>query len=148
MSHTECFLEPSTYLEQVGFFAAMLGLGGGKPWRYFRDRGGDRDLWTELQYVFSDMNCWCTHLLAYLKAKWMLSCEARGLGDSFGARWSDLLRDIGMDSDSESCRGAWEAAEATCSRKLSAADGDALREFFRRRAPPFAVELHGRLAEE
>ena len=69
ISHMNLFLNRDTYEEQVGFFSAMESL---RPYHYFvRQCGMDEDMWSQLQYCFSDMNCWVTHLIKYLRAKWL-----------------------------------------------------------------------------
>ncbi len=64
LKHMELFVDPSTHVEQVGFFKCMLGLNRGKPRSYFTSTscgssgpgfGYDNELWTELEYVISDM---------------------------------------------------------------------------------------------
>ena len=46
-------------------------------WHFFKRFADIKTLWPQFQYVFSDMNCWSTHLLAYLKAKWLMHDETR-----------------------------------------------------------------------
>ena len=80
LSHIELFCDLTTHVEQVGFFASMHGLdptGEGRPYRFFQKFANMKTLWPQFQYVFSDMNCHSTHLLAYLKAKWLMHDEKR-----------------------------------------------------------------------
>eukprot|EP00940_MAST-03C_sp_MAST-3C-sp2_P001217 g1217.t1 len=108
LSHMERFWG-DTYEEQVGFFSSIVDLDeSGKPWRFFRRYASSKEemeaLWPRLQYVFSDMNCWVTHLLSYLKAKWMLTSEGNGAiaekssdrGGGFRMGWPCFLDKIGL----------------------------------------------------
>lgn len=134
LSHIERFWG-DTFEEQVGFFGAMRDLdptGQGRPWRFFRlfHSGSEmRELWPRLQYVFSDMNCWATHLMGYLKAKWRL-LGAQGAG-GFEAGWTRLMDDVGLDGD------ARKAAQMLCGgdsdAEMTPALGESLRDFFKKR---------------
>ena len=60
LKHMEGFVDPSTHVEQVGFFRCMLSLNSGKPRSFFvgggaQSLGLDEELWNELEYVISDM---------------------------------------------------------------------------------------------
>ena len=131
LSHMERFWG-DTFEEQVGFFAAMRGLDPtdeGRPWRFFRQfhgKGEMKELWPQLQYVFSDMNCWATHLMGYLKAKWMGFRDGDGKG-GFDVGWSHFLDRIGLEGE------AREAAQRMCGsgEKMTPEQGESLRDFFK-----------------
>lgn len=56
LKHMENFVDPATYQEQIGFFKCMLALNSGGPKQYFVEiLSYDNLLWTELEYVISDM---------------------------------------------------------------------------------------------
>ncbi len=110
LSHIELFCDPTTFAEQVGFFAGMRGLdptGQGRPYRFFRRYcpNNMQALWPQLQYCFSDMNCWSTHLLAYLKAKWLMVADG-----GFAEGWPALLDALRLAPGSP----ARAAADAMC----------------------------------
>ena len=134
VQHMHMFLQKDIYHEQVGFFHSMTSLGEGKPFKYFtRDllkKEAADELWLQLQYCFSDMNCWVTHLIKYLKAKWLLHYDCEDL--SFDMRWTALLVDIGMTltGGGDMAAQAFAAASRICSDELSNADGKAIRDFF------------------
>lgn len=72
--HMEHFISPEIYYEQVGFFDAMLRINPSSVKFYFLNvLGYPKALWYELEYVLSDMNCYSTHLLRYVHAKWISS---------------------------------------------------------------------------
>lgn len=129
LSHMERFWG-DTYFEQVGFFSAMANSldESGRPWHFFRQHTSIEDmkiLWPRLQYVFSDMNCWVTHLLSYLKAKWMLTVRSSE-ESTFPKGWSHFLDRIGLKD------AAREAAERMCGDiKISRDEAEALRDFFK-----------------
>jgi hypothetical protein len=164
LSHMELFWG-DTYEEQAGFFAAMRHLdptGEGRPWRFFRQFHGKEEmqaLWPRLQYVFSDMNCWATHLMGYLKAKWRVfegvqegggakeeeegggaeveeSEEGKGGGGGGGGGGGQGGFAAGWPRllDSIGLEGeAREAAERLCGNgaKMNPRQGEALRDFFK-----------------
>ena len=75
LTHMNKFgLDADTYHEQVGFFKCICNLTKVKHF-FTRICGYDEQLWRELEYVFSDMNCYSTHLLQYLLAKMVLATE-------------------------------------------------------------------------
>ena len=156
LSHIELFCDATTYVEQVGFFSAMRSLdptGKGKPWHFFKRFADIKTLWPQFQYVFSDMNCWSTHLLAYLKAKWLMHDETRLARLSkesketeetketketkdtketklnkpgFQQGWLLMVTALGMKGD------ALQAANELCGgTKMTMKGGEALRDFFR-----------------
>lgn len=56
LKHMENFIDPATHQEQIGFFKCMLLLNNGTPKEYFiQTLKYDNLLWTELEYVISDM---------------------------------------------------------------------------------------------
>ena len=153
LSHIELFCDLTTHVEQVGFFASMHGLdptGEGRPYRFFQKFANMKTLWPQFQYVFSDMNCHSTHLLAYLKAKWLMHDEERrmerrrgtttvmtstigvGVVDQkkkklgFQEGWPLMLRALGMDD------ATFDAANKLCSgEKMTQQVGETIRTFFR-----------------
>eukprot|EP00668_Euglena_longa_P003274 GGOE01003829.1.p1 GENE.GGOE01003829.1~~GGOE01003829.1.p1 ORF type:complete len:233 (-),score=37.77 GGOE01003829.1:184-882(-) len=138
IKHMENFGGDSvTYVEQVGFCRALLQLGevvgrGPTPRPFFTAaRGADAELWGELEYVISDMNCISNHLLAYLKAKWLLAHQRLSLSVAvskpFDECWLEFLAGIGMEEGT----GAHAAAVRLCNPTF---DGDRdirpIRDFF------------------
>ncbi len=76
--HMEHFINPDSHHEQVGFFHCLFQINEGKLKRYFLDvLGYEKSLWFEMEYVISDMNCFSTHLLRYLHAKWLSACKLK-----------------------------------------------------------------------
>lgn len=76
--HMEHFVLPETYHEQVGFFDAMLNISDQSPKSFFlKTLGHAKSFWFEMEYVLSDMNCYSTHLLRYLHAKWLASFHSK-----------------------------------------------------------------------
>ncbi len=150
--HMEHFWRADTRDEQCGFFRCLAGLHPpplsprthriqhtaqlcdpvrlghipcrGNPRAFFAALGGDEQLWQELEYLISDMNCYSVHLLGYLKAKWALSfirtcrhadgacatSEASQQDSDFQALWRIFLDAIGMPRDST----CWTAACRLC----------------------------------
>ena len=161
LSHIELFCESTTYLEQIGFFNCIHSLDPthmGKPYRFFKTFANMKVLWPQFQYVFSDMNCHSTHLLAYLKAKWLMHDEQRMLllgkrttaesatevateetaevKDTEGPRekmgfregWPLMMATMGMEGI------ALEGANLLCGgTKMTMLHGEAIRDFFRAR---------------
>ena len=75
LTHMNKFgMDADTYHEQVGFFKCICNLSKVKHF-FVSICGYDEQLWRELEYVFSDMNCYATHLLQYLLAKMVLATE-------------------------------------------------------------------------
>ena len=169
LTHMEKFaLDGDTYEEQVGFFRCVLGLsglgggggGGGNKLKQFFVGTCEYDerLWRELEYVISDMNCYCTHLMQYMLAKMVLASE-RILAAAVGAvsvrehveeRWRGVVVGMSMSSEAvgreeevvgeEEEGGVWTAYGAavamvsTAFRErgaMTAGQGEALRAFFR-----------------
>ena len=149
LSHIELFCETLIYEEQVGFFALMRGLDPtecGKPYRFFQKFSNMKELWPQFQYVFSDMNCHSTHLLSYLKAKWLLhdnrraaaaatatkeetgETETKSTRLGFHEGWPLMLSALGMNSNGDALKGA----NLLCTgEKMTPEYGEALRDFFR-----------------
>ena len=144
LSHIELFCTPSTHIEQVGFFNCMYQLDPteqGKPFRFFRAFANMKLLWPQFQYVFSDMNCHATHLLSYLKAKWLMHDEqqrevqeknaknAKGTTKlGFNEGWPLMMDALGMQEL------ALEGANKLCGgEKMTREHGEAIRDFFRAR---------------
>ena len=153
LSHIELFCESTTYVEQVGFFHHMYQLDptrNGKPFRFFRKFANMKVLWPQFQYVFSDMNCHSTHLLSYLKAKWLMHDKQRmqclgshikeeengnnecKLGKEavigFRQGWPKMLQALGMTGV------ALEGAnKLCCGEKMTQKHGEAIRDFFRKK---------------
>ena len=106
LQHIEKFCDPLTNLEQVGFFKSMLNIGNGNPKKFFekydidvKKKKSDDDenncitLWQLMEYVVSDMNTWSTHLIKYVRAKWMIyNKDATDDDDnSFEKGWDELM---------------------------------------------------------
>jgi hypothetical protein len=113
LRHMEHFCDLDSHDEQVGFFFAVSQLNGGQVRKYFLDiLGYNKALWFELEYVVSDMNCYVSHLLRYLHAKWYAACCAKfekarccstaappdddveGLEELLNKEWTALMRQL------------------------------------------------------
>lgn len=153
LKHMEFYVRTDIREEQQGFFQSMLSLGNGRPREFFRCRGHDLQLWQELEYVISDMNCHSTHLLRYLFAKLQLSCQRnastvmatlgwsdgvdRDVNDMLRAVWTDVLLAMGLTpADGLAYSAAVRLVDVTASRgsDLSVEEWEAIRDFFKSRS--------------
>eukprot|EP00943_MAST-04B_sp_MAST-4B-sp1_P002294 g2294.t1 len=106
LQHIEKFCDKLTHEEQVGFFKCMLRLGENEPQSFFEKydtvNGGDENkddastnnitLWQLMEYVVSDMNTWSTHLIKYVRAKWMIYNKANcNDNNNFDKGWDELM---------------------------------------------------------
>ena len=96
LAHMEKFVDESTHREQVGFVRCMLRLGDGSPQQELRSYGGDLELWHEVEYCISDMNCWGVLLLQYLRAKWLRARTRLGPAVRMEEGWAAILRAFAM----------------------------------------------------
>lgn len=115
--HMEHFVLADTYWEQVGFFKAMASISSEESVRDFfiKSLGYPKMFWYELEYVLSDMNCYSTHLLRYLHAKWIVAFRNKYLEGSLStteieeaeiSEWSTIVssifrREYAQDAESE-----------------------------------------------
>lgn len=85
--HMEHFVLADTYWEQVGFFDAMARISPDESVKEFfvKTLGYSKTFWYELEYVISDMNCYSTHLLRYLHAKWIVAFRSKHLEETLSA---------------------------------------------------------------
>lgn len=145
MKHMEHFMDKNSHLEQVGFCRCMLKLSNGKPRNFFlHDCGLDDQLWRELEYVISDMNCFAPHLMSYLFAK-VAAAVGRRVGDASDGRLREAIegtwdRVLAAFASPDLCSGDVEEA-AVAGRALvqihfrertglTAAEGEQMRDFF------------------
>jgi hypothetical protein len=79
LKHMSHFRDPPICREQLGFFKCILSCCGGHPKRLFKMLfPRDTVLWSELEYLISDMNCYSSHLMKYLLAKVLIAEERSG----------------------------------------------------------------------
>ncbi len=145
LQHIEHFCAPDLYGEQVGFFKCLLRLNEGNPKEFFEQQGFGQEcprLWKELEYCISDMNTYSTHLLKYLRQKWILADggPATSRSDSFTRGWNALLVSFGVEIDSALAR-AMVAVSDLPRRPRDASiagwsevDGELVRDFFRQQS--------------
>ena len=134
LQHIEKFCDPMTNLEQVGFFKKMLSLGNNQPNHFFRKYDDKRDqnvkdgvinLWQMMEYVISDMNTWSTHLIKYVRAKWMIYMENDV--HLFHKGWDELMIDhFGIPKNSP----LYHAMINVCDKNFTREDGEMVREYF------------------
>ncbi|EKX45433.1 hypothetical protein GUITHDRAFT_108701 [Guillardia theta CCMP2712] len=115
LAHMEKFVDKEVYEEQWD--------SSGACWSWTR-----RGL-AEVEYCISDMNCCCTHLLKYLKAKLFLARD-RSSSFLFHACWAELLRSFGVERGSKE----EEAMEGVGFRAMREDESDCIRKHFRSRA--------------
>lgn len=69
LHHYSKFIIPSLFLEQVGFFRWLS-----RAWPFLVGSFAKDDQWLkDLEHAAADMNSVSTHLLSFIKAKWMLA---------------------------------------------------------------------------
>ena len=134
LQHIEKFCDPMTNLEQIGFFKKMLSLDNNQPNHFFGKYDHKRDqnakdgvinLWQMMEYVISDMNTWSTHLIKYVRAKWMIYMENDV--HFFHKGWDELMIDnFGIPKNSP----LYHAMIDVCDKNFTREDGEMVRKFF------------------
>ena len=74
----------------------MLRLGDGCPRDALSTFGGDLELWHQIEYCISDMNCWSVHLLQYFRAKWLHAQARLGATLRVEEGWAAILRALSI----------------------------------------------------
>jgi hypothetical protein len=82
-----------------------------------------------MEYVVSDMNTWSTHLIKYVRAKWMIyNKDATDDDDnSFEKGWDELMiKYFGILKESE----LYNAMINVCDKHFTEKDGNLVRDYF------------------